>query len=142
MLHEDTAKDHPSLQGAGEALAGSEPLPKDIAEPPSHMAPPAYVESQSADPDQGSAAGPAAEDGWDFEESALDGLGDAQPAQSGSAAQSKKELGISSERPAASALLSGEAAWPLACIPDGRPCSVVGLPSLSNHHRPCGCSRP
>ena len=85
------------------------------------MAPFASVEGQSADLDQGSAAGLAAEDGWDFEDSALDGLGDAQPAQSGSAAQSKKQLGISSKQPAASALLSGEAERPLAVIPDGRP---------------------
>lgn len=127
-LHEDTVRGDPGLQGAGGALAGSEPLPQNAAEPYSHMAPPAHVEGQSADPDQGSAAGAAAEDGWDFEDSALDGLGDAQPAQSGSAAQSKEGLGVSSEQPAASALLSGETAKPSACVPDGRSYRAVEYP--------------
>jgi hypothetical protein len=92
------------------------------------MAPPPHVEVQSADPAQGSAAGAAAADGWDFEDSTLEGLGDAQPAQSGYAAQSKQGLGMSSKQPAASALHPGEIERSSAYDFVGRPCQVVQYP--------------
>ena len=83
-----------------EHKAETTPAPSALPEPQQHMeidqrqdeAFPGRLDEHAKQPQQDSAA----EDGWDFEDSALDGLGDVQPSQSQSKAGQASAAGSSS----------------------------------------------